>query len=173
MYGLCLWHRVRSAVEVGAYHGYCSLHIAQAIKENGGGKLTVIDDFSLDTNAAAIHNNFARAGLADTLEIVSGKSVDVKWPSPVDFAFIDGDHSLEGCLHDCNKAIECGAKIVCIHDSVGWWGPRGYVEVFREQSKGLWDVFEGNFDSGLAVLVSREKKPDVQYSEKDYPAGAV
>jgi predicted O-methyltransferase YrrM len=172
MYGLIRWMNIRSAVEVGAFHGYCSLHITEAIKENGGGKLTVIDDFSLQSDAAAIHNNFARAGLADILEIRAGKSTEVEWPR-AEFAFIDGDHSLDGCLHDCNQAISNGAKVVCIHDTVGWWGPRDYVEEFRKQSEGTWDVIEGNFDSGFAVMVYREPKPPVQYSKADFPSGAV
>lgn len=174
MYGLCRWFNVRSAVEVGAFHGFCSIHIAQAIKENGGGKLTVIDNFSLQNDAAAIHNNFAKAGLADILEIRAGDSKsDSLWPFRTEFAFVDGDHSYNGCLNDCNQAIQRGARIVCIHDSVGWWGPRGYVEQFRKESGELWDVFEGNHDSGLAVLVKREVKPDPIYSEAEYPSGVA
>lgn len=173
MYGLCRWLDVRNAVEVGAFHGYCALHIAQAIKENGGGTITVIDDFSLDNDAAAIHNNFQRAGLADTLKIISGDSREVKWPYGIDFAFIDGDHSLDGCVNDCNKAISAGARCLAIHDSVGWWGPREYVEMARKQGEGMWDVFEANHDSGLAVMVKREEKPPVIYSEEEYPSGVA
>lgn len=171
MYGLCKWLNVRSAVEVGAYHGFCSLHIAQAIKENGGGRLTVIDEFSLNNDAAVIHNNFAQAGLADILQIVSGDSREVAWPKSVDFAFIDGDHSFEGCLFDCNTAIEHGARVVCIHDTVSWWGSRRYVEEFRRITQSDWDIFEGVHDSGLAVLVKREPKGGLTYTEESHPSG--
>lgn len=173
IYGLCRWLGVRNAVEVGAYHGYVTIHMAQAIKENGGGKMYVIDDYSLQDTACHIHNNMARAGLSDMLNMIHGDSMQVAWPRPIDFAFIDGNHSFDACLSDCNKAIENGAKAVAIHDTVGWWGPREYIEVFREKSGELWDVFEGNFDSGLGVLVKREPKPEPLYTQESHPTGLV
>ncbi len=173
MYGLVRWLQPRSVVEVGAWHGFCTMHLAQALKDSGGGQITVIDDFSLGNAASTLHNNLASIGCADMLTILSGKSAEVVWPKKVDFAFIDGDHSFEGCLHDCNKSIEAGAQCLCIHDTQGWWGPMDYVETFREQAKGTWDVIESNFDSGFAVLLKREPKTAPFYTEKDYPKGCV
>lgn len=173
MYGLVRWLEPKHIVEVGAWNGYCTIHLAQACEDNGFGEVTVIDDYSLGNAASEIHNNLHRLGLANRLKLISGKSSDVVWPDKVDFAFIDGDHSLDGCVGDCNKAIERGAKCLVIHDTVGWWGPRDYVEIMREQGQGAWDVIECNFDSGLAVILKREDKPAPFYSEEEYPQGHV
>lgn len=173
MYGLVRWLRPETVVEVGAWHGFSTMHLAQACQDNGFGTVYAIDDFSLGNSGAVIHNNLQKAGLSHRLVLVPGKSTDVTWPGKVDFAFVDGDHSLQGCLHDCNKAIERGARCVCIHDTVGWWGPRDYMDLFREQAVGTWDCIEGNFDSGFAVLVRREDKPDPTYTEESHPSGSV
>lgn len=173
MYGLVRWLQPKHIVEVGAWHGFSTMHLAQALKDIGGGEITVIDDFSLGNSATVIHNNLKSIGCADMLHILSGKSTDVQWPRRVDFAFIDGDHSFEGCLYDCNKAVDLGARCICVHDSYGWWGPRLYTQMMREQGKGVWDVFECDFDSGLAVFVRKPDLPPCIYTEKDYPQGHV
>jgi len=173
MYGLVRSLKPASIVEVGAWAGFCTMHLAQACEDNGFGHVTVIDDYSLGKVASDIHNNLQSIGAAQRVTLLSGKSTEVKWPATVDFAFIDGDHSYEGCLHDCNQAIERGAKCVCVHDTVGWWGPRKYVETIRAQGKGVWDVIEFSYDSGFAVILRVEQKPEPMYSEKDFPQGHV
>lgn len=173
MYGLVRWLRPVNCVEVGAYAGFSSMHIARALEDMGQGHLWCIDDYSLGTSAADIHNNLVRAGVASRVTLVSGKSREVEWPKRVDFAFIDGDHSFDGCRMDCDEVIRLGARCVCIHDTQGWWGPAEYLEMFREQSAGVWDVMEGVFDSGFAVLLKREPKNPPFYTEQTHPAGVV
>jgi len=173
MYGLVRWLHPQVIVEVGAWHGFCTMHLAQALEDNGFGEIHVIDDYSLGNAASEIHNNLAKVGLAQRLRLISGKSTEVKWPDKVDFAFIDGDHSFEGCEHDCAAAMVRGAKCICIHDTTGWWGPRDYIESVRTQTGHNWDLIDQNFDSGFAVMVLREEKPPVFYSEEAYPQGHV
>ena len=173
MYGLVRWLRPEHCVEVGAFAGFSSMHIAQALKDNGAGHLWCIDDYSLGTSASQIHNNLVRIGCGDRVTLVSGDSRKVEWPKHVDFAFIDGDHSFDGCRLDCDDAIQRGAKCVCVHDTQGWWGPAEYLEVFREQSQGAWDVIEQCFDSGFAVLLRRDAKQPPFYTEKTHPLGHV
>lgn len=39
------------------------------------------------------------------------------WPiQPVEFAYLDGNHTFLGTLHQIDQAIRAGAKEVCIHD---------------------------------------------------------
>lgn len=173
MYGLVRWLQPINIVEVGAWAGFCTMHLAQACEDNGFGHVTVIDDYSLGKVASEIHNNLQLLRLTERVSLLSGKSTEVKWPARVDFAFIDGDHSFDGCLHDCNRAIELGAKCVCVHDTAGWWGPQDYVDMFREQSAGVWDMIDQPFDSGFAVMVQRQPRPPLLYTEKDYPEGHV
>lgn len=173
MRGLVGWLQPENIVEVGAWAGFCSVHLATALEENGKGHLWVIDDYSLGTGSTQIHNLFQEAGVAHRLTIIQGKSTEVQWPARVDFAFIDGDHSLEGCLHDCNQAIERGATCVCIHDTQSWWGPKQYLELFRRDAGDEWDVMECQFDQGFTVLKRREPEIPVYHSEQDYPNGHV
>lgn len=174
LYGLVRELGPDSIVEVGAFHGFCTMHMAQALEDNGHGIITVIDDYSLEgTSAVHIHNNLNEAGLGHRLNLIDGDSRNVEWPSRVDMAFIDGDHSFEGCLSDCNKAIERGAYCVCIHDTVGWWGPRQYMEAFHQTNKGEWQYLDFPHDSGFAILLRNFPKGPEGYSEKDYPLGHV
>lgn len=172
MYGLVRWLQPRTIVEVGSFHGFTTMHLAQACEDNGFGEVVVIDDFSLGNSASVIHNNLYHAGLAQRVRIISGDSQKIDFPR-CDFAFIDGDHSFDGCRNDCDKAISMGATCLCVHDSQGWWGPREYVALMREQGQGVWDVMECGFDSGLAVIMKRPELPPPFYTEEQYPTGKV
>lgn len=67
-----------------------------------------------------------RAGLTKYIEKIDCSSADVdlsRIRTPLDGAFIDGDHSLEGCEVDINKfgaLVKPGGWIV-LHDYFGWW----------------------------------------------------
>ena len=73
------------------------------------------------------------------------------------------------CRSDAIKAVERGAKCLCFHDTVHWWGPRQFIE---ENHEG-WGVIEANFDSGFGVMVKKEAKPECMYSQENYPTGEV
>jgi predicted O-methyltransferase YrrM len=172
LYGLVRWLRPETVVEVGSYHGFTALHLLQALEDNDRGQLFCIDDYSLADSTATIHNAAQECGLGHRLRLVSGNSREVEWPRRIDLAYIDGDHSLDGCLADCNKAIERGATCIAIHDTVSWWGPRDYVEMMREAGAGSWDVIEATHDEGLAVLMKRPTdKPAPTYSQEEFPSG--
>lgn len=172
MYGLVRWLGARSAVETGAWHGYTSAFIAKGIQDNGGGMLWCIDDFSLGNTAAELHNNLAELGVSQTVRVVSADSKRLERFPACEFAFLDGDHSLEGCAGDFNKAVAAGARCVCLHDTASWWGPRDFMERFRKEAEG-WDVLEGFHDQGFAVLLARGERPPVAYSQKDHPTGDI
>lgn len=177
LYGLVGWLRPKIAVEIGAWNGHCTARIARALIENGdGGVLWAIDDFSLGNQATALHNNLAALGVANAVMISPGKSTEAVWPEQVDFAFIDGDHSTEGCLHDVRKAIELGATCVVIHDTYSWWGPREFAQWAETAHCDLdqgWYRMEGMFDEGLLVLLKKEPRPDCTYTKDKYPDGIV
>lgn len=178
MYGLCRWLGVRNAVEVGAYKGKCSVWIARAIQENGGGELRIIDDFSLSPETEAeLNANLDACGVADVCTVLKSDSQALATFPRCDFAFIDGDHSFDGCLQDAIKAVNAGARCLAFHDTYSWWGPRDFIEEFRAGRIGLsphaWDVIECNHDEGFAVLVRRTVKPDVKYSKERFPKGCI
>jgi len=147
-----------------------SAHIAQALKEIGGGDLYIVDDFSLPgSNAAIVHNHLTMLGLTEGVYIMQGKSTEVEFATSIDFAFIDGDHSLAGVSHDFDLAAKLGAKCIVIHDTVSWWGPRNFTEKNIEG----FSKIEFPYDEGLAVYMKTFTKPPVSYSEAEFGTGVI
>jgi caffeoyl-CoA O-methyltransferase len=87
---LTLLKQPRTAIEIGTYFGYSTLHIARALPD--GGKLT---SFEVDPDLAALASeNVKAAGMANRVEIVAGNAVAHLrlWsPKSVDLIFIDAD----------------------------------------------------------------------------------
>lgn len=176
LYGLVKWLRPSVVVEVGSLGGYTAAWMARALYENQSGHIWLIDDFSLVPDSRDdLEGNLEQLGLKGTYTILEGRSTEVVWPTPVDMAFIDGDHSYEGCRNDVLKAMSCGATTIVIHDTTGWWGPRDLIEEIRSglDAWKFWDVMECCFDSGLTVLRKREAKPPVTFSQEKYPTGWI
>lgn len=178
MYGLCKWLNVRAAVEVGAYKGKCSVWIARAVQENGGGQLSIIDDFSLSPETELeLRANLEACGVQDVCVVMKEDSQQMERFPECQFAFIDGDHSLDGCLADAAKAVNAGARCLVFHDTYSWWGPRDFIELLRSGTTAWsldnWDVLESNHDEGLAVLLRRTNKPAVKFPQERFPRGCV
>lgn len=78
----------KRALEIGAAYGYSAIWIGMGLKQTGG-HLTTIEYDAARAKAAA--DNIRRAGLADTVTVVSGdgfKEVP-KLPGTFDFVFLD------------------------------------------------------------------------------------
>lgn len=173
LYGLVKWLRPRQVVEVGTWHGYTAVWLARALQELGTGELMCIDDFSLQVGAIDLQkldDNLAACDVSGVVTISVGKSTEVQWPERVDFAYIDGDHSLKGCADDVAIAIERGARCIVLHDSTNWWGVREYVEKHIPDG---YDMIEVEFDEGLAVLMKKPVKPAERYRQEEYPEGMI
>lgn len=186
IYGLIRWLKPFQVVEVGAWYGYSSAWIARALQENneeGAGemrpddaraRLLVIDDYSLWPEQLPQVQFWHAMGLCDVGEVVSVEAKDSKvaeWPERVDFAYIDGDHSFEGCKFDAEKAIALGATCIVLHDTTTWWGPRQYVE---ECIPDGWTMIECDFDQGLTVMMKKLVKPNEYWATKEnYPGGHI
>lgn len=51
------------------------------------------------------------------LPIITARQRIEDWkPEPVDFAYLDGDHSYEGTKTQIEKALAAGASVIAIHD---------------------------------------------------------
>lgn len=152
---LILRRRPLRAIEIGCFMGVSSIWIASALEEMGGdGRLDSIDLFDPilpwaphrygylgDPRAFAL---FAaeRSGLAHRIAFHQFNSLELAGrrapilAAPLDFAFIDGDHSHGGCSHDfftLYPHVSLGGAIL-LHDTnpefCGWDGPRRLLDRF-------------------------------------------
>lgn len=172
IYGLIRWLRPNKVVEIGAYCGYTTCHIAKAMKDAGinpSSMLYVIDNFSLhNITPAQIANALTHAGVNEVPHyiVVQDSQTMTDWPA-MDMAIIDGDHSYEGAKNDWNNCVEAGAEVIVLHDTVEWWGPRQLVEEIRTHWPD-WSVIESNHDNGLAIcILNKPKAPPVHTQGKD------
>jgi predicted O-methyltransferase YrrM len=120
----------RSIVEIGVYHGATTALLARAMAPNG--ILYGIDPhppgrlgFSLER--AIARREIARAG-ARRVVLIQARSDQAArgWRQPIDFLFIDGDHSWEGLARDWRdwSPHVVPGGVVALHDS----RPSGHEE---------------------------------------------
>lgn len=180
-----LWGLIRAmkpdvVVEVGTYLGYAACYMAQALKENGHGKLYCIDNFSLTNEALGYGNplanwreNIQACGVADWVELLIGNSDAVTWPDKVDLAYIDGWHSLGAASHDFTRCADRGAKMICMDDTLTCVGPRMLVEMIEGHSQDfqpfdgyLWQVVDVHSDGGLSIISRVRPKRKVEFIQE-------
>ena len=114
----------RSVLEIGSRYGQSLLHFAQACAT--GSRVVSVDlGYSTDRPDVNTRENWDEAIEAlkpdyDVHQIVgdshAAETIErVKALGPYDFIFIDGDHSLKGCLQDWTHYGGMG-KVVAFHD---------------------------------------------------------
>ncbi len=152
LYDLVRLVRPRVALETGSFKGYSTVTTAQAMKDNGGGHLHAFDLFQkhpgyvspvlgpCEDGTRIVRGHLEHAGLAGYVTLHKGDSSlrirkDLSLHAgKIDFAFIDGDHTIKGCLKDWSAVDELLAPgaLVLLHDTepdlCGWLGPRYLLE---------------------------------------------
>ena len=114
------WVRSRPSprgVEIGRYAGGSTVLIAAAMA-SGGGRLTSIDVAPRDDEA--LREALARLDLLRHVELLVADASRVAFDEPLDFVFIDGDHSYEGARRDhetWGRLVRIGGAI--IHHDMG------------------------------------------------------
>ena len=89
--------KARSIVEFGTSFGISTLHLAAAVRDNGGGR--VIGTEFEPSKVARARANMSAAGLADLVEIRAGDALETlsrDLPDTVDLVLLDGAKSLYG-----------------------------------------------------------------------------
>jgi predicted O-methyltransferase YrrM len=159
LYTLVRLLRPSVLVETGTFLGYSAICIGQALKDNAHGHLHTFDVFAGEHYSNVfggqlsggeieqkIKSHLHLAGLEKWVSLHAGDSpaeiekLFSELTDRPDFAFIDGDHRISGCMADW-AAIEPllePAGIVLLHDTdieaSGWLGPRYLIEKLREQA---------------------------------------
>jgi predicted O-methyltransferase YrrM len=110
LHGLVRSLRPEICVEIGSAHGWSTCHVALALKENFAGKLYAIDphrptdwnDAGSSDTLQVLQRHLRCCRVAEYVEIVRATSAEAArgWTRPVDFLFIDGDHSHAGVKRD-------------------------------------------------------------------------
>lgn len=88
LYDLILERGYTRGLEIGTSNGYSGLWIGLALKQNGGGLVTI----EIDPRAAdEARGNFQKAGLEDVIEVMVSDALEgiPKVPGRFDFVFID------------------------------------------------------------------------------------
>ena len=153
LYSLVRCTRPQTIVETGCFVGYSTLCLAQAAEENGGGHVHSFDVFLprpgyvspviglCEDPLQAARAHLESANLSSRVTLHKGVSYEsipeafaAESQPTVDFAFIDGDHTLQGALKDWN-AVEPLIKpggLIMFHDTephvCQWLGPRCLLE---------------------------------------------
>ena len=109
-------HKPSTILEVGTLVGYSAIRMARHLKD--GQKMTCVE--LRDDMARAAQSNFARAGLADRIEVIVGDARKVlpALSGPLDMAFFDavkGDYltylkTIEPLLHSGSVAVADNVK---------------------------------------------------------------
>lgn len=84
----------KTIVEFGTSFGISTIYLAQALKDNGGGKLITTEYEAEKAEIAAA--NIREAGLSDFVEIRVGDALETLkgWDSEIDLVFLDGAKNL-------------------------------------------------------------------------------
>jgi predicted O-methyltransferase YrrM len=173
LYSLVKALRPKHALEVGVFMGMTSIWLARALEEIGGGRLSLVDDWS------AYYGPVSEAYLRETLSVALSHPVDgtnqdgldvriYSMPSgqyfpmetePVEFAFIDGDHSEGGLEKDLAGVLPLLAPraVVCLHDTNEDRFPacaakgrdKKWLNDHNLEAINLWP------DAGLTILVTK------------------
>jgi predicted O-methyltransferase YrrM len=112
--------KARSIIEFGTSFGISTLHLAAALRDNGGGRL-ISTEFE-PAKIAAARANIAAAGLSDLVEIRAGDALETlarELPEQIDLVLLDGAKALYPPIHALLEArLRSGALIVA--DNADW-----------------------------------------------------
>lgn len=180
LYTLVKLIRPGLTVETGCFIGYSTLCMAQALEEVGSGHIHSFDLFPADqpvespvlghcrNRLEASRGHIEHAALSHRITLHQGDSSSnisalmgtLKEQPSIDLAFLDGDHTTEGCKKDF-FAVDPHLKpggLILLHDTIpqycGWAGPRQLMDDLATKSQGQYQVI--NFPSpegfGLGLL---------------------
>jgi predicted O-methyltransferase YrrM len=114
LYMLARSARARTIVEFGTSFGISTLHLAAALRDNGGGHL-ITSEFE-PSKAARARHNLTAGGLIDLVEIREGdalQTLSIDLPETIDLLLLDGAKSLyPEILNLVESRLRLGAIIV-------------------------------------------------------------
>jgi predicted O-methyltransferase YrrM len=138
LYMLARSMNARTIVEFGTSFGVSTLHLAAALRDNGGGGL-ITTEFE-PSKAARARANIAAGGLSDLVEIREGDALETlahDLPTPIDLVFLDGAKGLyPAILALLEDRLRPGALILADNAD---WSPE-YLTRVRSPGQGYTSV---------------------------------
>jgi predicted O-methyltransferase YrrM len=114
LYMLARSLRARSIVEFGTSFGISTLHLAAAVRDNGGGHL-ITSEFE-PSKVAKAHDHLTAGGLIDLVDIREGdalQTLSVDLPDTIDLLLLDGAKSLYPDILDLVESrLKPGAIVI-------------------------------------------------------------
>lgn len=114
LYLLARGSKARTIVEFGTSFGISTLHLAAALRDNGGGRL-ITSEFE-PSKVAIARQNLAEGGVADLVEIREGDALltlSADLPDSIDLLLLDGAKALYPEILDrVEKNLRPGAIII-------------------------------------------------------------
>jgi predicted O-methyltransferase YrrM len=153
LYMLARASKARTIIEFGTSFGISTLHLAAALRDNGGGKL-ITTEFE-PTKIARARANIAAAGLGDLVEVREGDALETlaqNLPQSIDFVLLDGAKGLyPDILSLVEERLRVGALIVA--DNADW--SADYLARVRSPGQGYMSVpFAEDIELSMRVAAS-------------------
>jgi predicted O-methyltransferase YrrM len=150
LYMLARSTRARTIVEFGTSFGISTLHLAAALRDNGGGRL-ITSEFE-PSKVARARDNLTAADLSDLVEIREGdalQTLSVDLPDTVDLLLLDGAKALyPEILGLVESRLRRGAFIVADNAD---YSP-DYLAYVRSPSRGyLSTAFGGDVELSMRL----------------------
>ena len=162
-------------VVCGMYRGLCTAWAAQAMRENGSGRVIGLDNFSLTEHVdrygdprAHLQANLDALGVSDLVEIRQGETSDpAMWPEKVDSCYVDAWHSYISANHDFSMAYRRGAKLICFDDTENCVGPRMLVDELKDSIMAdEFDILDLHSDNGLTIFLRKQPRRLITFSQE-------
>jgi predicted O-methyltransferase YrrM len=138
LYMLARSTNARIIVEFGTSFGVSTLHLAAALRDNGGGRL-ITTEFE-PSKVARARANIAAGGLSDLVEIREGDALETlahDLPTPIDLVLLDGAKGLyPDILALLEEHLRPGALILADNAD---WSPE-YLKRVRSPTQGYMSV---------------------------------
>lgn len=157
----------KNVLVVGSCKGFTLICFAIALKENGFGKITLIDagygkkdqngwgGIGFWKDARAVERFLKDWRIKDITTIIAKRTQEVDLSEKIDILYIDADHSYEGVKHDFEKFSKLVEKdgFVIMHDVICERSGFGVKRYFKEiKASGGWEALAIPRDAGAGIL---------------------
>ena len=139
LYALVRASRPNTVVEFGMSLGLSTIHLAAAVRDNGGGHVVTSELSAAKVGAAKA--TFTEVGLTDVITVEEGDALQTlaKIETPVDFVLLDGWKELYlPVLKLLEPKLTAGALVVA--DNTGLADTQPYVDYVRDAANGYVSV---------------------------------